>query len=375
MKIRNAAAVAAIPAVAVGVLTVVTPAASAAPVTKTVSFQHQCRVDGASDWDYTVSDNLEVTAPAAVRPGEQFSVRLHPGQMRTSDSDTGRLKYDVAVPQGADLISYALVDGTASNLIGEQPVVLRVGADGNQNAAGEYLRITGTGNKTVNDGPSGNDNKPKEGLQVKANTDFRLPAVELTLKAGSGEDSTVTTRVRAGAATPVIKIKDTSLSFGESRWVNAAAYCVATGEGRNALSSTEVFTVAQTDTVVNVALEALTGDNVSIKATVAPNPGAGTVEFFDGENRIGSSAVSADGVAEMVWPFRDAGTHPITAKFTGTKKFNTSTSPEKTVTVTVPGEVVVEPTDPKPPIPDPGTSTGSLGSLLPGLSTGSLGGK
>ncbi|WFR73701.1 Ig-like domain-containing protein [Prescottella defluvii] len=376
MKISNVATVFAVSALtAGGVLTVGAPAASADPVTKTVSFEHKCRVNGFTDWDFSFNDNLEVTAPDAVRPGAEFTVRLHPGAMRTSDSDTGRLKYDFAVPKGAELLSYALVPGTSSNLIGEAPTLLRVGTDGKTNPAGEYLRITGTSNLTIYDGPSPNDNRPKEGLQVKANTDFRFPAVELRLRAGA-ENTPVTTAVRAGAATPVIKIKDTSMSFGESRWVNGAGYCVATGAGRSAVSTTEVFSVNQTQTAVEVALEALTGDNVRIAADVAPNPGEGVVEFYDGTDLIGSAPVNADGHAEMVWPFRDPGAHPITARFVGTKRFASSTSDDKTVTVTVPGVVVVEPTDPTGPTDQTGPGgTGSLSSLLPGLTTGSLGGR
>ncbi|MFC9788763.1 Ig-like domain-containing protein [Rhodococcus sp. NPDC127528] len=315
-------------------MAVVAPAASAAPVTSTVAFQHQCRVDGATDWDYTVSDNLEVTAPAAVRPGEQFTVKLYPGQMRTSDSDTGRLKYDIAVPQGAELVSYALVGGTSLNLIGEAPVVLRVGADGNQNATGGFLRITGTSNKTINDGPSASDNKPKEGLQVKANTDFRLPAVELTLKAGTVENSKVTTSLRAGAASPVIKIKDTSLSFGESRWVNAAAYCVATGDGRGTLSSTDVFTPAVvTTTDLQVPATAQPGVPVDLKATVGPANSVGTVQFKDGDANIGGPVTVAGGDATLSHTFDSVGAHKISAVFTAGAGFAGSVSGVKTVDV------------------------------------------
>lgn len=374
MKISNVAAVLATSAVTSGLLVVGAPAATAETVTKTISFEHQCRVDGFTDWDFSFSDNLEVTAPEGVRPGQEFTVRLHPGIMRSSDATkTGRLKYDFAVPQGAELLEYALVDGTSSNLTGEVPVLLRVGADGNVDDAGEYLRITGSGNLTVNDGPAGNDNNPAEGLQVNRDTDFRLPAVELKLRAGE-ENTEVTTAVRAGAATPAIKIRDTSMSFGESRFTNAAGYCVAADPGRGALSTTGVFWVSQTETAVKMALEALTGDDVKIAAQVNPNPGEGTIEFYDGTNLIGTASVNAEGYAEMVWPFRDAGEHQITARFVGTAKFASSTSDDKTVTVTVPGVIVVEPTDPvNPDGPDTPGSLGSLSDLLPGLMTGSAG--
>ncbi|MFC4603319.1 Ig-like domain-containing protein [Rhodococcus kronopolitis] len=326
MKIRNVAAVTAAPALAVGLMAVVAPAAPAAPVTSTVSFQHQCRVDGATNWDHTVSDNVEVTAPDAVRPGEQFTVKLHPGQMRSSDSDTGRLKYDIAVPQGAELVSYALVGGTSLNLVGEAPAVFRVGTDGKQNAAGEFLRITGTSNKTINDGPSASDNKPKEGLQVKANTDFRLPAVELTLKAGSAENSKVTTSLRAGAASPDFN-QNTSMSFGESRWINAAAYCVATGDGRGTLSSTDVFTPAVVTSIdLQVPSTAKPGVPVDLTATVGPAGAVGKVQFKDGDANIGAPVDVAGGSATLAHTFDTVGARSISAVFTAGAGFTDSVS-------------------------------------------------
>src|SRR3546814_9347878 len=118
------------------------------------------------------------------------------------------------------------------------------------------------------------------------------------------------------------------MGCGEARWVNAAGYCVAAGEGRSALSTTEVFTTNQTETTVAVALEALTGEDVKIAASIDPNPGEGTVEFFDGETKIGSATVDSNGHAELVWPFRDKGAHRITATFSGTQKFSYSESEE-----------------------------------------------
>ncbi|MDF2899362.1 MAG: hypothetical protein K0Q46_6148, partial [Rhodococcus erythropolis] len=117
MNSRSLAVCAVVPAVAAGLLAVSAPVAAASDtVTRTVSFEHKCRVDGATDWDSSFSDNLEVTAPTSVRPGEQFTVKLHPGTMRSSDSDTGRIKYDIALPQGATLVSYSLVGDSSSNL-------------------------------------------------------------------------------------------------------------------------------------------------------------------------------------------------------------------------------------------------------------------
>ena len=64
MNPRTLAVCAVVPALAAGLLAVFAPVAAASDtVTRTVSFEHKCRVDGATDWDSSFSDNMEVTAP------------------------------------------------------------------------------------------------------------------------------------------------------------------------------------------------------------------------------------------------------------------------------------------------------------------------
>ena len=327
-----------------------------------------------------------MTAPERAEPGEQFTVRLQPGAM-SRDREVSRLHYDFRVPAGADLINYRIVPGTAQGLSGT-PALTRVNAAGQQSDNGEFLRLSG-GNQTVNNRPAwdrtlNNAGGWGDGLRAPENGRFRLPAIELTLTAEDG--STVTTGLRTGPVTPVAgqdastaflsefntysinrKILFWSIKFEAT--VGHANYCSATGLGRQALSTTRVHSVYQTATDVEVQLEALTGDEVAITAEVTPNPGRGTVEFYDGEDLIGQDTVSEDGTAELVWRFRDRGTHQITARYVGDAEYLSSESEPRTVEVTVPGEVVIEP-EPEEPVdpvfPDP--KPGLLGSL-----TGSLG--
>ena len=149
--------------------------------------------------------------------------------------------------------------------------------------------------------------------------------------------------------------------------IGHANYCTSSPQ---TLATTRVHPVYTTATEVDVQLEALTGDEVRMTATVSPTPDTGVVEFYDGETKIGEAPVT-DGTAELVWRFRDPGSHPVTARYVGTPKYLASESEAETVTVTVPGEVVVEPepeqpTDPGPEAPaDPGlfgSLTGSAGS-------------
>ncbi|PWD94460.1 Ig-like domain repeat protein [Dietzia maris] len=416
MTTRRLGTALAIPVLAAGLLTTLSPAASAqAGETRQVPVTHSCiglpypnpnevlrdppswipsgavstlrpLIQTATFNTSEIRDTVTVTAPERAEPGEQFTVRLQPGAM-SRDREVSRLHYDFRVPAGADLINYRIVPGTAQGLSGT-PALTRVNAAGQQSDNGEFLRLSG-GNQTVNNRPAwdrtlNNAGGWGDGLRAPENGRFRLPAIELTLTAEDG--STVTTGLRTGPVTPVAgqdastaflsefntysinrKILFWSIKFEAT--VGHANYCSATGLGRQALSTTRVHSVYQTATDVEVQLEALTGDEVAITAEVTPNPGRGTVEFYDGEDLIGQDTVSEDGTAELVWRFRDRGTHQITARYVGDAEYLSSESEPRTVEVTVPGEVVIEP-EPEEPVdpvfPDP--KPGLLGSL-----TGSLG--
>ena len=333
-----------------------------------------------------MSDTITVTAPDRAEPGQEFTVRLQPGTM-SRDQELSRLHYDFRVPAGADLVNYQIVPGTGQGLTGT-PSLTRVNAAGQPSETGGFLRLSG-GNQTVHNRPAWDRTIDGggwgEGLGAPANGQFRLPAIDLTLVADDG--ATVTTGLRTGPVTPVegqdastgFLTESDTLSISEDFWglytlefeatIGRANYCSASGLGRQALSTTQVHGVYQTATEIDVQLEALTGDEVRITAEVAPNPGRGTVEFYDGEELIGQATVGEDGAAELVWRFRDPGMHPITARYVGDAEYLSSESDTRTVGVTVPGEVVIEPEPEEPVEPDfPEAETGLLGSL-----TGSLG--
>lgn len=327
-----------------------------------------------------LSENVTVTAPDRVEPGEEFTVRLQPGAM-SRDREVSRLAYDFRVPAGATLLDYQIVSGTAQGLSGT-PTLTRVNAAGQQSETGEFLRLSG-GDATVNNRPAWDRTLDGggwgDGLGVPENGQFRLPAIDLTLTAEDG--ATVTTGLRTGPVAPAAG-QDASMGFlteydtySVGEWgfnltatIGHANYCSATGLGRQALSTTQVHGVYQTATEIDVQLEALTGDEVRITADVTPNPGRGTVEFYNGEDLIGTSTVGEDGTAELVWRFRDPGTHPITARYVGDAEYLSSESDTRTVGVTVPGEVVIEPEPEEPVDPDfPEPDTGLLGSLMGSL--------
>ncbi|RDI16230.1 Ig-like domain-containing protein, partial [Rhodococcus sp. AG1013] len=91
-----------------------------------------------------------------------------------------------------------------------------------------------------------------------------------------------------------------------------------------------------TTTTVTAPGAAQTGQQVTLSADVAPNPGGGTVQFKDNGNNIGSPVTVANGAAELQHTFDAAGQHSITAVFSGSAGFTGSTSAAQTVAVSVP---------------------------------------
>ncbi|MCL2535711.1 MAG: Ig-like domain-containing protein [Nocardiaceae bacterium] len=104
-------------------------------------------------------------------------------------------------------------------------------------------------------------------------------------------------------------------------------------------SAVQSVSVAEADVVtttsVTAPLTAFTSSAVKLSATVAPSNASGTVQFRDGNTNIGAPVSVSGGVAELSHTFTTAGSHPITAVFTGAG-FVSSTSTPATVSVTVP---------------------------------------
>ncbi|MCX4093708.1 ice-binding family protein [Nocardia sp. alder85J] len=89
-----------------------------------------------------------------------------------------------------------------------------------------------------------------------------------------------------------------------------------------------------TTTTVSAPAKATKDCAVTLRATVAPVPNGGTVQFQDDGVDIGSPVpVSATGVATLSYTFTTTGAHSITAIYSGTLAFDGSTSAPVTVDV------------------------------------------
>ena len=99
-----------------------------------------------------------------------------------------------------------------------------------------------------------------------------------------------------------------------------------------ATSATHTFTVAAaiptTTTLASSGSPTTYGQNVTFTATVSPTPTGGTVQFYDGGNSLGSPVAvnTGTGVATYSTTTLGAGTHEITADYSGIPVYEASTT-------------------------------------------------
>ncbi|WP_241566232.1 Ig-like domain-containing protein [Prescottella agglutinans] len=91
-----------------------------------------------------------------------------------------------------------------------------------------------------------------------------------------------------------------------------------------------------TTTTLQAPASAMTGQPVTLTATVNPSNAAGQVQFKDGAANIGSPVTPVNGVATLPHAFGSAGAHSVTAEFIPGAGYFGSTSAAQTVTVTDP---------------------------------------
>ncbi|MDH6680988.1 hypothetical protein M2284_005230 [Rhodococcus sp. LBL1] len=187
--------------------------------------------------------------------------------------------------------------------------------------------------------------------QATTSTTVSAPSATLT-----GQAVTLSATVNPGAATGTVQFKDNGTNIGAPVPVSSgsalmsqtfdtagahnitAVYSGATAYA-GSTSSAQVVNVSVPDVVTTTSVTApptaFTGASVKLSATVAPSSASGTVQFRDGNTNIGAPVPVSNGVAELSHTFTTAGSHPITAVFTGAG-FVSSTSAPATVSVTVP---------------------------------------
>jgi beta-lactam-binding protein with PASTA domain len=137
------------------------------------------------------------------------------------------------------------------------------------------------------------------------------------------------------------------------------------------LGSIQVFSLqngaaATTITVTSSLDPANAGQSVALTATVTGNNPTGTVQFMDGASGLGSPVILSTGVATLTTAALTAGTHPITAVYSGDGSNSGSSS-------AILNEVINQPAAPPVVTPPPAItisatqSTGTTSSASPTL--------
>lgn len=144
-----------------------------------------------------------------------------------------------------------------------------------------------------------------------------------------GADLTFTYKVRGDAD---YGPRQTGMSMNVYAFVGTQIWNPMTGL---TLSVTQP-TVATT-TTVSLPPVGTVGAAVPLTASVSPPDATGTIQFKDNGVNIGSPVAVSGGSARLDYPFTVAGTHPISATFTGTGAYANSNGAAKNIVVAVPG--------------------------------------
>ncbi|WP_084721867.1 RICIN domain-containing protein [Rhodococcus marinonascens] len=217
---------------------------------------------------------VTVAAPKSVIPGDVFTYRIQPDLVHNSIVDPAgiknprlswiRMKYDIDIPPGAELVSAESVDtdpppavddrgATAAKLVGS-PEVTRIGSDGNEDPLGSILRLSmgnyteGTKKSPTGNGPNSlfadfNHSTTEElGLQTPKDSFIWFPAIDVTMKAPD-----------QGSIQPTLRINDTE-STGYGRPENFFTYQTdegsQDGSGSKSNHSVRCAPLLSTDPVV-----------------------------------------------------------------------------------------------------------------------------
>ncbi|WP_010540814.1 hypothetical protein [Dietzia alimentaria] len=115
-------------------------------------------------------NEVEVVYPETVAPGEFFSVSIHPGSMQPNQTRTGRVTYDIRVPNNVDYLSYGIT-GSATGFNNGTA----------QLTAPDATTVRIWGGTSPQNGTSTNSGLAK----TSSSTPFQLPEVSFSMRAPS----------------------------------------------------------------------------------------------------------------------------------------------------------------------------------------------
>ena len=186
-----------------------------------------------------------------------------------------------------------------------------------------------------------------------ASTSTTLASSQNPSNVGQSVTFTATVTSGSGIPTSTVTFKDGSTTIGSgtlngsgmatltTTLLAAGSHSITAVYGGDAnfngsTSNTVTQTVSKTATSTTLASSATTakrGTTVTFTATVSPASATGTVGFYDGTKLLSTITLSG-GTAKYATSSLAAGTHTITAKYSGDNTYSGSTSNAVTETIT-----------------------------------------
>jgi hypothetical protein len=302
-------------------------------------------ITGANSGDFAVTNCA--TLPTNVSPGNPcaFSVTFSPS---TANSETASLVISINKGQIQQAISLSgtgtqpsLWLNTSSLSFGTQPL---------NTSSTQSVQLTNLGNAPVSISA------------INTTGDFSLTTTPQScsytggiLSVGASCTADVTfTPSQVGSRTGVLSISDN------------------VGSGSQSVSLSGTGGSVTTTTIASSLNPSLVQQQVSFTANVSASGGtpAGTVNFSDAGNPLGSAAMSG-GIAVFATSALAAGSHSVTASYSGNATFLGSSSPVLTQNVLFPTSVVVS-SNPEPSTYGQAVTFVATVSSTGGLATGSV---
>jgi len=235
---------------------------------------------------------------------------------------------------GATAIGTAAVSGgtasvsTASLAPGSHSITAVYGGDGNDNAATSAV-LTETVSKTPNSTTvSASSGTITYGQNVQLTASVTPATATGTVQFLDGATALATLPLSGGAAV----LTATNLAAGTHAFT-----AVYSGDANNAGGTSPVTTVIVSKAATSAAVASslnpsAPGQAVVFTATITPATATGSVQFLDGATAIGTATLSG-GTASASMSSLAAGSHSITAVYSGDGNYNGATSAVLTETV------------------------------------------
>jgi hypothetical protein len=262
--------------------------------------------------------------PAVSGQSVTFTAAVTP----SAASGTVQFKDGATVLGSATMSGGAAVLSTSSLGAGSHSITASYSGDGNYNSASTALTQTVKATTATTLSASNGSIALGQTVQLTASVVPAAATGTVQFMDGAGVLGTVT--LSGGAAVLAVS----NLAVGSHTLT--AAY---SGDGNDTASSSTavVVTVSKTNSSVTVTSSlnpATSGQSVTFTAAVTPSAATGTVQFKDGATVLGSATVSG-GVAVLSTSSLGAGSHSITASYSGDGNYNgASTALTQTVKAT-----------------------------------------